>query len=144
MRAIVQRVNHATLSVDGKEISHISRGFMVLLGISCTDTEQDAKYIAEKLPKLRIYDDDQGKMNLSLLDIGGEILIVSNFTLYAETKGTNRPSFCKAANATQAQPLYNLVVDLLKQKLPTKTGVFHEHMHIDMQADGPVTIVMDS
>ena len=144
MRAIIQRVNGAELSVDGKLVSKIEHGLLVLLGVKNDDTEADALYIAEKLPKLRIFRDDEDKMNLSVLDVGGEILLVSNFTLYAETRGTNRPSFSRAGGAEMSQPLYELVAKKLKEKVPTKLGMFGEHMHINSQLDGPVTIVMDS
>lgn len=144
MRAIVQRVLGATLKVNNEVVSEIKQGLLVFLGISCEDTEKEARYISDKLPKLRIFRDNNDKANLSVLDVDGEILIVSNFTLYAETKGTNRPSFSRAAGADVARPLYDLVVKLLKEKVPTKTGIFHEHMDIDIKADGPFTIVMDS
>lgn len=144
MRAVIQRVNRASLSVDGKIVSNIGYGILVLIGINENDTEVEAKYIAEKLPKLRIFRDSEDKMNLSVLDVEGEIMLVSNFTLYAETKGTNRPSFSHSGSAEHAKPLYDMVVDLVSKKVPTKTGIFQSHMHIDMEADGPVTIIMES
>lgn len=144
MRAVVQVVDNATLtSVDGYE-AKIGKGLMVLLGVSAEDTENDAKYIADKLSKLRIFNDENDKLNLSVSDINGEILLVSNFTLYGSAKGTNRPDFAKSAKADKARPLYELVAKLLQEKVPTKTGLFGEHMEIDMKACGPITIIVES
>ena len=144
MRAVVQRVNFASLSVDGKEISKINKGFMILLGVGINDTEKEAKYIADKLTKLRVFEDENGKMNLSASLVGGEFLLVSNFTLYGNTKGTNRPDFINSARPEKAEPLYEMVAKLLNEQIPTKTGIFGADMKIDMQADGPVTIIIDT
>ena len=144
MRAVIQRVNYATLSVDKKEVSKIGKGFMILLGIHINDTEKEAKYIADKITKLRIFEDENERMNLSAGQIGGEFLLVSNFTLYGNTKGTNRPDFINAARPEKAEPLYEMVAKLLNEQIPTKTGIFGADMKIDMQADGPVTIVIDT
>ena len=144
MRAIIQRVNYATLSVEGKEISKINKGYMILLGVGVNDTEKEAKYIADKIVKLRVFEDENGKMNLSASQVGGEFLLVSNFTLYGNTKGTNRPDFINSARPEKAEPLYEMVANLLNQSIPTKTGVFGADMKIDMQADGPVTIIIDT
>ena len=144
MRAVVQRVSYACLSVDGKEISKINKGFMILLGVGVNDTEKEAKYTADKIVKLRVFEDENGKMNLSAGQIGGEFLLVSNFTLYGNTKGTNRPDFINSARPEKAEPLYEMVASLLNQSIPTKTGVFGADMKIDMQADGPVTIIIDT
>ena len=144
MRAIVQRVNYATLSVDGKEVSKIGKGFMILLGVHVNDTEKDAKYIADKITKLRIFEDENQKMNLSANQVNGEFLLVSNFTLYGNTKGTNRPDFINSARPEKAEPLYEMVASLLNQNIPTQTGIFGADMKIDMQADGPVTIIIDT
>ena len=144
MRAIIQRVNYATLKVDGKEVSKINKGFMILLGVGVNDTEKEAKYIADKIVKLRVFEDENGKMNLSSSQVSGEFLLVSNFTLYGNTKGTNRPDFINSARPEKAEPLYEMVASLLNQSIPTKTGIFGADMKIDMQADGPVTIIIDT
>ena len=144
MRAVIQRVNYATLKVDGKEVSKINKGFMILLGVGINDTEKEAKYIADKIVKLRVFEDENGKMNLSASQVNGEFLLVSNFTLYGNTKGTNRPDFINSARPEKAEPLYEMVASLLNQNIPTKTGIFGADMKIDMQADGPVTIIIDT
>lgn len=144
MRAIIQRVNYATLKVDGKEVSKINKGFMILLGVGINDTEKEAKYIADKIVKLRVFEDENGKMNLSSSQVSGEFLLVSNFTLYGNTKGTNRPDFINSARPEKAEPLYEMVASILNQSIPTKTGIFGADMKIDMQADGPVTIIIDT
>lgn len=144
MRAVIQRVNYAKLMVNGNVVSSINKGLLILLGVKTTDTEKEAKYFAEKLAKLRIFEDENGKMNLSASDVGAEFLLVSNFTLYGDAKGSNRPSFITAGRPEMAEPLYNLVLNLLNEKVPTKPGVFGAEMFIDMQADGPTTIILDS
>lgn len=144
MRAVVQRVNYATLSVDKKVVSKIKKGFMILLGVHVNDTEKEAKYIADKIIKLRIFEDENAKMNLSATQVGGEFLLVSNFTLYGNTKGTNRPDFINSARPEKAEPLYEMVAKLLNEQIPTKTGIFGADMKIDLEADGPVTIVIDA
>lgn len=144
MKLVIQRVNHAKLSVGDEKISEIGLGYLVLVGIEPTDDEKLIKYYAEKVSKLRIFRDENGKTNLSIKDVDGEILAVSNFTLLAETKGTNRPSFSHAAPHDQALTLYNLFCEELNKFVPTKCGVFGEHMHIDTNLDGPVTIVIDT
>ena len=144
MKLVIQRVNNAKLSVGNETISEIGLGYLVLIGIEPTDDEKLIKYYAEKVSKLRIFRDENGKTNLSIKDVCGEILAVSNFTLLAETKGTNRPSFSHAAPHDQALALYDLFCDELNKFIPTKRGVFGEHMHIDTNIDGPVTIVIDT
>ena len=144
MRAVIQRVNYAKLSVNNEVVSSIDKGLLILLGVKDTDTEKEAKYFADKLAKLRIFEDENGKMNLSAIDVGAQYLLVSNFTLYGDAKGSNRPSFITAARPEKAEPLYELVVSLLNEKIPTKTGIFGEEMFIDVQADGPTTIILDS
>ena len=144
MRAVIQRVNYAKLSVNGKVVSSIDKGLLILLGVKDTDTEKEAKYFAEKLAKLRVFEDENGKMNLSANDVGAKYLLVSNFTLYGDAKGSNRPSFILAGRPEMAEPLYELCAKLLNEKVPTLTGVFGAEMFIDMQADGPVTIILDS
>lgn len=144
MKLVIQRVNHAKLTVMDKLISEIGLGYLVLVGIEPTDDEKLIKYYAEKVSKLRIFRDTNGKTNLSIKDVGGEILAVSNFTLLAETKGTNRPSFSHAAPPDQALKLYDMFCDELNKYVPTQKGVFGEHMHIETNLDGPVTIVIDT
>ncbi len=144
MKLVIQRVNKAKLSVDNKIISEIGLGYLILVGIEPTDDEKLIKYYAEKVSKLRIFRDASGKTNLSIKDVGGEILAVSNFTLLAETKRTNRPSFSHAAPPDQALKLYDMFCNELNKYVPTKKGVFGEHMHIDTMLDGPVTIVIDT
>ena len=144
MKAVVQRVKFAKLSVDGKFVSEIQKGMLVLLGVKVTDTEKDSEYFADKLSKLRIFEDENGKMNLSAKDVGGEVLLVSNFTLYGTTKGTNRPDFMLAQKPQRAEELFNLCANLLKQKLPTKLGIFGADMKIEMCADGPTTIIVEN
>lgn len=144
MKLVIQRVNNAKLSVGNETISEIGLGYLVLVGIELSDDKELIKYYAEKVSKLRIFRDENGKTNLSIKDVCGEILAVSNFTLLAETKGTNRPSFSHAAPHDQALALYDLFCDELNKFVPTKRGVFGEHMHIQTNLDGPVTIVIDT
>ena len=144
MRAVVQRVKNATLTVNNNVISKIDNGLLVFLGIKKDDTQKDANYLAEKIPKLRIFDDENGKTNLSVLDVGGQVLLVSNFTLYANTKGTNRPDFCYAAGRDIALPMYEYFASVIKEKVPTYLGMFGEDMQIDVHLDGPFTILLDS
>ena len=145
MRLIVQRVDEATLTVDGKLISHIDKGFCVYVGAKVGDTQQDAQYLAKKLCGLRIFRDENDKMNLSLSDVGGQILLVSNFTLYADCTRGYRPNFSYALNPTDAKNLYDYLTDLIKQNgITVKNGVFGAHMKIDVKNNGPVNIVIDS
>lgn len=144
MKLVIQRVNNAKLYVEDDTISEIGLGYLVLVGIEPTDDDKLIKYYAEKVSKLRIFRDENGKTNLSIKDLQGEILAVSNFTLLAETKGANRPSFSHAAPHDQALALYNLFCKELNKFVPTKRGVFGEHMHIETNLDGPVTIVIDT
>lgn len=144
MKLVIQRVNNAKLYVEDDTISEIGLGYLVLVGIEPTDDDKLIKYYAEKVSKLRIFRDENGKTNLSIKDLQGEILAVSNFTLLAETKGANRPSFSHAAPHDQALALYNLFCEELNKFVPTKRGVFGEHMHIETNLDGPVTIVVDT
>ena len=143
MKAVVQRVKFAKLSVDGKIVSEIQKGMLVLLGVKVTDTEKDSEYFADKLSKLRIFEDENGKMNLSAKDVGGEVLLVSNFTLYGNLKGTNRPDFILAAKPEQAEKLYLELVNQLKKEINVATGVFRTHMEIEMVADGPGTYIYE-
>ena len=145
MRAIVQRVKSSSLSIDGEVYSSIDKGFMVLIGITETDTLADAKVMAEKIVKLRVFEDENGKMNLSIQDIKGELQIVSQFTLYADCHHGNRPSFTNAARPEIAIPLYEEFVKYIKEISGTKvvTGVFGADMKINLINDGPVTIYLE-
>ncbi|HNX34899.1 MAG TPA: D-aminoacyl-tRNA deacylase [Kiritimatiellia bacterium] len=143
MKAFIQRVSEASVEVAGERVAEIGRGFLILLGITHTDGPEDAEKLARKIPALRIFEDEQGLMNKSLLDIGGAAIVVSQFTLYADTKKGNRPSFIGAARPEQAQPLYQALVGLLRQTLGAErvgTGVFGAEMKVRLLNDGPVTV----
>lgn len=146
MRVVIQRVSEAAVKIDGNIVGEISKGLLVLLGIAQEDTEQDALYLIQKLINLRIFSDADGKMNLSVQDCGGELLVVSQFTLYADTKKGNRPSYIRAARPEHAIPLYEFFLqDLQKQfQGPIQTGQFGADMKVSLINDGPVTIIIDS
>lgn len=146
MRAVIQRVSRADLSIDGEVKAEIGKGFVVLLGVAQNDNPRMAEYLAEKTANLRIFEDEQNKLNLSLLDIGGDVLIVSNFTLIANVKNGRRPSFTEAARPETAEPLYEYFVEQIKKAGVQKveTGVFGADMLINIANDGPVTIIMDT
>jgi D-tyrosyl-tRNA(Tyr) deacylase len=146
MRVVIQRVKHCSVDVDQKIVGRISDGLLVLLGIEHDDTKEDLDYLCGKITNLRIFNDEQGVMNVSVKDINGEILVVSQFTLHASTKKGNRPSYIKAAHPNQAQPMYEEFVNQLQKELskPIQTGVFGADMQISLLNDGPVTIIMDS
>lgn len=145
MKLVVQRVSKASVEVENDIIGRIDKGFLVLLGITHSDTKENVEYLVEKLCKLRIFEDEAGKMNLSLQDIGGELLIVSQFTLYAETqKSGNRPSFINAAKPEYANELYEYFISKCKEKnIRTQTGKFGAHMKLNIINDGPVTIILE-
>lgn len=145
MRAVVQRVKHASVTINGTVNGKINNGFLVLLGIQSTDGEQDVDYLVKKVTNLRIFSDENDKMNLSLKDVNGELLIVSQFTLYANCKEGNRPSFVEAAKPDVAIPLYEYFVSECRKIIPVvETGIFGADMKVDLLNDGPVTIIMDS
>ncbi len=145
MRLVIQRVLKAKVKVKNEEVSEIGKGLFVLVGVGVNDSEKEASLLAEKLSKLRIMPDNQGKMNLTVKDVQAEMMVVSQFTLYGDTTGGNRPSFIKAATSDAAEPLYNYFVDKLKSYgLSVKTGKFGEYMQIDTVCDGPVTIVIEN
>lgn len=145
MRVVVQRVKHASVTINGTVNGKINNGFLVLLGIQSTDSEQDVDYLVKKVTNLRIFSDENDKMNLSLKDVNGELLIVSQFTLYANCKEGNRPSFVEAAKPDVAIPLYEYFVSECKKIIPVvETGIFGANMKVDLLNDGPVTIIMDS
>lgn len=145
MRVVVQRVKHASVTINGIVNGKINNGFLVLLGVQSTDSEQDVDYLVKKVTNLRIFSDENDKMNLSLKDVNGELLIVSQFTLYANCKEGNRPSFVEAAKPDIAIPLYEYFVSECKKIIPVvETGIFGADMKVDLLNDGPVTIIMDS
>lgn len=145
MRAVIQRVKSSSVTVEGKIIGQIGKGLLVLLGVSNEDSNKDADYLVEKTLNLRIFEDQEEKMNLSLLDIQGEALVVSQFTLYGDTRKGRRPSFINAAPPEKANQLYEYFVSELKQKLlRVETGKFQAMMDVELINDGPVTILLDS
>ena len=145
MRLLVQRVRHASVTVDDNMIGQISKGFLVFVGVSDTDTHQIADKMLEKLLKLRIFEDSEGKTNLSLQDINGELLIVSQFTLYADCRKGNRPSFTSAGNPQYAQELYEYMIQGAREKgFHTEHGSFGAQMQVFLENDGPFTIWLDS
>ena len=145
MKAVVQRVKNTTLSVDGKLISEIPFGLTVFLGVKTGDTEKDGAYLAKKIAGLRIFEDENGKMNLSVKDGGGEVLLVSQFTLYADCKKGNRPSFTNAGNPELANQLYEYIIEKCKEQVSNvQTGSFGADMKISLLNDGPFTIVLNS
>ncbi|MEI7880755.1 MAG: D-aminoacyl-tRNA deacylase [bacterium] len=147
MKALIQRVSRAGVTVEGKEATVIGKGFAILLGVRQGDTDADAIYLAEKTAELRIFPDAQDKMNLALSEVGGSVLVVSQFTLYADTRKGNRPSFINAAAPVEAERLYDVYVSQLRRILgPDKiaTGVFRANMSVEIINDGPVTIELCS
>ena len=145
MRALVQRVTRASVSVDGAEVASTGKGLVVLLGVSKEDSEEDARYLAEKIVNLRIFSDNQNRFNVSALDDRAELLIVSQFTLYADTRLGRRPDFTQAAQPEDAERVYERAVQLFREHgIRVETGRFGEHMQVELQNDGPVTIMLDS
>ncbi len=143
MIAVVQRVQKASVTSPDQS-SQIGPGYLILLGVGKDDSEKSAQKLAEKIIKLRLMSDSQKKMNLSLSDVEGELLVVSQFTLYADTSQGNRPSFLPAASSDKAQILYDHFVEVCKKNVPTKTGVFGAYMDVELVNDGPVTVILDS
>lgn len=145
MRAVIQRVSKASVTVDGKEVSSVGRGYLVLLGVTHEDSEADVNWLAEKVVHLRLFEDDEGRLNRSLLDEGGELLVVSQFTLYGDCRRGRRPSFIAAAEPERARELYEDFVGRLRALGPiVATGVFQAHMKVELINDGPVTLVVDT
>ena len=145
MRAVIQRVSEASVIVDGRIVGEIQRGFMVLLGVAESDTQEDVIWIAGKVAGLRVFEDAAGKMNLALADVGGAVLLVSQFTLYGDCRKGRRPSFIEAARPEKANLLYQSVVAELKGLgVPVETGTFQAHMDVRLVNDGPVTLLLDS
>lgn len=146
MRVVIQRVNSASLSIDKEIYSYIGKGLLILIGVENEDTKEDAEWLSKKIVQLRIFGDDNDLMNLSLQDIDGEILVVSQFTLYASTKKGNRPSFVRSAKPSTAEPLYEYFIQQISTHVnkEIKRGVFGADMKINLVNDGPVTIVIDT
>ncbi len=145
MKFVIQCVQHAKVSVDGNTVGSIGRGYLVLAGIAPDDTRETADKLVTKMCKLRIFEDENGKTNLSLNDVDGELLIISQFTLYANCKKGNRPSFTDAAPPDVAEPLYDYIVEKAKQYVPkVERGVFGAYMQVELLNDGPFTVVLDS
>ena len=144
MRLLIQRVSKASVTVEKQTISSIGKGLLVLLGIGHGDSEEQVQFLAEKTANLRIFEDEQGKTNLSVLDVKGEAIVVSQFTLYADSRKGRRPSFIDAALPDVAEPLVNRFVELLRSHgVPTQTGKFGAHMEVEVHNDGPVTIWLE-
>jgi len=144
MRVLIQRVSQAGVTVDQQVISRIGKGLLILLGVGHGDGEEQAQFLAEKVANLRIFEDEQGKTNLSVLDVKGEAIVVSQFTLYADTRKGRRPSFIDAALPEIAAPLVERFVELLRgHGVPTQTGRFGAHMQVEIHNDGPVTIWLE-
>lgn len=145
MKVLLQRVNKACVSINSKIIGNIGKGLVVLVGVASNDTEKDVHYLVEKVAGLRIFTDDTGKFNLSIKDIKGEFLVISQFTLLADTRKGRRPSFTEAAPSAQAENLFNEFVKQMRNTgLKTETGEFQQYMQVEIHNDGPVTIMLDS
>ena len=145
MRALIQRVTRASVSVNGEEVSRTGKGLVVLLGISKDDTEEDARYLVERVVNVRIFPDEKNRFDLSALDSGAELLVISQFTLYADTRKGRRPDFTQAARPEEAEVLYERAVELFGESgLRVQTGRFREHMLVEIHNDGPVTLMLDS
>ena len=144
MKMVIQRVTHAEVTVEGKTVGAIGQGFLVLLGVGKEDTEEIAdKYVA-KLTKLRIFEDEEGKTNLNLAQVDGEVLVISQFTLYANCRKGNRPSFVDAGDPTKAEALYEYVVAKIKEAVPkVETGIFGAYMDVSLTNDGPFTVILE-
>ena len=144
MKLVIQRVKNASVEVDSKIIGKINKGFLVLLGVGPEDTEKEADFLVQKLIKLRIFEDENGKMNLSIKDVDGELLIVSQFTLYADCSGGNRPSFTNAAKPELANKLYEYFIEKCrKENIKVEHGEFGADMKVELLNDGPVTIILE-
>lgn len=145
MRIVIQRAEKAKVSVDGEVVGQIGKGFMVLVGVGPEDTKQNADFLVNKMCNLRVFEDEQGKMNLSIKDVGGQVLAISQFTLYADCKKGNRPSFTGAAKPEQANELYEYFMEeIKKQGIKVEHGIFGAHMKVDFINDGPVTILLEN
>lgn len=143
MKLVVQRVDNAKVEVDGRVVGNIGKGYMVLVGIGENDTEKEADYLSRKLINLRVFEDENGKMNLNIKDVSGELLLISQFTLYADCSEGNRPSFTNAAKPEKANELYEYFCNKCSQEVCVEKGVFGAHMMVSIKNNGPVTIVLE-
>lgn len=144
MKFVIQRVTNASVKVDGKVVGKIDKGYMVLIGIKQDDTILEADYLVKKLINLRVFEDQNGKMNLALKDVGGELLLISQFTLYGDCSDGNRPSFIEAARPDKANELYEYIISKCKEKVEkVETGIFGADMKVELLNDGPVTIIIE-
>ena len=144
MRIVLQRVNHASVRVDGEICGQIGKGYLVLLGVGQEDTEEDCRRLADKIINLRIFSDENDKINVSLNDVGGELLVVSQFTLYADCRKGNRPNFIQAGKPDEAERLYNYFVDYCRSKgKHVETGIFAADMKVSLENDGPFTVILE-
>ncbi|MCR5741429.1 MAG: D-tyrosyl-tRNA(Tyr) deacylase [Gammaproteobacteria bacterium] len=143
MRALIERVKYAKCEIDGKVHSSIDKGLLVYIAFTLGDDSKTITSMVQKIKKLRIFEDENHKMNKSILDIGGEVLLISSFSLYGDTKGNNRPSFVKSLNYHEAEPLFNSFISELEREVPLKVGVFGADMMINAVNDGPVSIIID-
>ena len=145
MKAVLQRVTHARVEIDGRTVGECGKGLMILLGVAEGDEEKDAELLADKIAKMRVSEDEGGKMNLSVTDVGGKILVVPNFTLLAAYRKGNRPDFMNSARPEEAERLFRYFCDFMEERVPGVTrGIFGAHMHVSLLNDGPLTIPMDS
>lgn len=144
MKVVIQRVTKSIVTVDNKIVGKIDKGLNVLVGFTDTDTMSDLEYLKRKILNLRIFDDENGIMNKSIKEIKGKILLVSQFTLYADTKKGNRPSYIKALNGEKAVVLYNQFIEMLSTEIEVETGIFGANMQVEIENDGPITIIIDS
>ena len=145
MRALIQRVKSGKVTIDGRTVAEITHGLVILLGIGRSDTPEQARFLAGKIASLRIFEDQEGKFNRSILDLGGAAIVVSQFTLYADTHKGRRPSFIEAAPPEDAAPLVEKFADMLREQgIPTQNGVFGTHMLVEIENDGPVTIWLEN
>ncbi len=145
MRAVIQRVDEASVSVDGQVVAKIGRGLLALVGVENSDTGEDLSFLKRKIVNLRMFDDEAGRLNLAVREVGGSILLVSQFTLHGDTRRGNRPDFTRAAPAERARELYNqLVNDIRAEGIPVECGIFQAMMKIQLINDGPVTLIVDS
>ncbi len=144
MKFVIQRVTHASVKVDGNTVGKIGKGFLVLIGIEDSDTRETADKLIKKLLGLRIFDDENGKTNLSLADVGGELLLISQFTLYADCRKGNRPSCVKAGKPDMANEMYKYIISECAKRFHTEKGIFGADMKVELLNDGPFTIILDS
>jgi D-tyrosyl-tRNA(Tyr) deacylase len=144
MKFLIQKVNHASVTVENNVIGSIGKGFLVFIGVAESDTNEIADKLIKKLLGLRIFEDAEGKTNLSLSDVGGSLLLVSQFTLYADCRKGNRPSFIKAGNPALAEQLYEYIIEQCRKQFPVETGSFGADMKVELENDGPFTIILDS